>query len=328
MKEKLNLLKSKALQEISSANSFEKIENLRIRLLGRKSGELTLLFQGLPKLPLQERKEAGQLANEIKKSLEQALLEKENYLKKGGGKVSKNWLDVTAPAILPPIGHTHPLTRVINEAKDIFRYLGFTSVDGPEAELDEYNFQKLLLHKDHPARDVQSTYYISEEVLLRTQTSPMQIRYMERHKPPIRIISPGRVYRRDAIDATHLPGFFQMEGLLVDDQTSLTHLIGVLTFFCKRLFGENVKTRVYGHHFPYTEPSIEMEVYHEKSKKWLEILGAGMVHPNVLRNVDIDPEVYRGWAFGMGPDRLAMIRYGIDDIRHFYNGDLRFLEQF
>jgi phenylalanyl-tRNA synthetase alpha chain len=328
MEGKLKELKTKALKEIESVNTPKEVENLRIKYLGRKSGQLTLLLKKIPTLKIEERKTVGQLANEVKRSVEEALGAKESQLNQGRVEVKKAWLDVTAPAILPSVGHPHPLTKVIEEAKDIFRYLGFTSVEGPEAESDEYNFQKLLLHKDHPARDVQSTYYLSEEILLRTQTSPMQIRYMETHRPPIRIISPGRVYRRDAIDATHLPGFYQMEGLLVDQQASLSDLIGVLNFFVKRIFGEKTKMRVYGHHFPYTEPSIEAEVYHEKLGRWIEILGAGMVHPEVLRNVNLDPDQFRGWAFGMGPDRLAMIKYGIDDMRLFYNGDLRFLKQF
>jgi phenylalanyl-tRNA synthetase alpha chain len=319
-------LKKEALKAIESAKSAVEIEALRLKYLGRKNGLVTKLTEQLPKLKIEDKRTFGPLINDLKKTIEQCLSSQKPTTQLTNNQV----FDITAPAQKPASGHLHPTTQVINEIKDIFRYLGFSFVDGPEVELDLYNFQKLRLHPDHPARDTQQTYYLTEDqkVLLRTHTSPMQIRYMESHKPPIRILSPGRAFRRDQIDSTHLPAFYQLEGLLVDQDTKMTDLIGVLEFFAKRMFGRSAKVRVYGHNFPYTEPSIELEVFYPKLNKWVELLGAGMVHPEVLTNAGVDPEIYRGWAFGMGPERIAMLKYGIEDIRHFYSGDLRFLNQF
>jgi len=323
-------LAKEAESEIKKADSFE-LETLRIKYLGRKQGIITELFKEIPSLSLAQKKklvpQLNKLKNEVESLLANAVVEsrQEAKIKKVSNSVSDS--DPTVPGIKPQVGHEHPTIKVINEIKEIFHYLGFGWQDGPEVEFDLYNFQKLRLHKDHPARDTQQTYYLSEETLLRTQTSNMQIRYMEAHKPPIRMLFPGRVYRREQIDATHLPSFYQVEGLLVDDKTTMTDLIGSLDFFARKLFGEKTKIRVYGHHFPYTEPSIEIEVLHS-SGRWLEILGAGMIHPEVLKNCGIDPKKYRGWAFGMGPERIAMLKYGIEDIRLFYSGEMAFLGEF
>lgn len=321
-------------QELKGTSSQEQVEQLRIKYLGRKNGIITELFSEIPKLPLKQKRELVPLLTKLKTDVEKLL---EGKLANSSQKREKIAFerpnqdiflsDPTIPSPKPELGHRHPTLKVIDEIKEIFHYLGFGWSDGPEVELDLYNFQKLRLHKDHPARDTQQTYYITEELLLRTQTSSMQIRYMEGHKPPMRMLFPGRTYRREQIDATHLPAFYQVEGLLVDKKTTMTDLIGVLDFFVKKMFGANSKIRVYGHHFPYTEPSIEIEVLY-KGGKWLEILGAGMVHPEVLKNCNIDPKIYRGWAFGMGPERIAMLKYGIEDIRLFYSNDLNFLEQF
>ena len=305
---------------IPNANKNE-LEQLRIRLLGGK-GELAKISKSAPNVDKTQRAEVGKTLNEVKRYIEDLIENRQKELSQGREK--KQLVDVTLPGIQPQFGDFHPISKIIYEVTDIFRYLGFSVAKGPEIELDEINFQKLRLDKTHPSRDTQETYYLSDELLLRVHTSSVQIRYMQTHKPPIRIISPGRVYRRDRIDATHLPSFYQIEGLLVDRDSKLTDLLGTLSFFVKRLFGEDRKVRFYGHNFPYTEPSLEVEVQ-DKSGKWLEILGCGMVHPEVLQNCNIDPEKYRGWAFGMGADRLAMLKYGITDIRLLYSGDLRFL---
>lgn len=324
----LNKIEKEAIQEIEKVSSTNEVEVLRVKYLGRKQGLITELFKELPKLSLEEKREFAPKLNRLKKNLEKLLIQKEKLSSRHSPKEGKlsQYFDPSLPGEKPPVGHAHPALLVIDEIKDIFRYLGFSWVDGPEVETDEYNFQKLRLHPDHPARDTQQTYYVGEN-LLRTHTSSMQVRYLENHKPPVRVLFPGRVYRREAIDATHLPGFLQLEGLLVDTEAKMTDLIGILDYFAKRLFGEKTQTRVYGHHFPYTEPSIEVEVLY-KGKKWLEILGAGMVHPEVIKNAGLDPKKYRGWAFGMGPERIAMLKYGIEDIRLFYSSDLRFLRQF
>ncbi len=325
-KDDIEALLQAAKKDFDTAVNPEDIEKLKIKYLGRKQGLINKLTEELPKLSLEDKRTFGPLINNLKKTIEDLLTSQ----KPTNHSTNQPTFDLSQPAKRPLVGHLHPTTQVISEIKDIFRYLGFSFVDGPEAELDLYNFQKLRLHPDHPARDTQQTYYLTDnqKVLLRTHTSNMQVRYMEKHAPPLRILSPGRVYRRDQIDATHLPAFYQLEGLLVDKDTKMTDLIGVLDFFAKRMFGSGSKIRIYGHNFPYTEPSIELEVYYPKLKKWVEMLGAGMVHPEVLSNAGIDSKTYRGWAFGMGPERIAMLKYGIEDIRHFYSGDLRFLNQF
>jgi phenylalanyl-tRNA synthetase alpha chain len=331
----LRKTKKKAIADLGKIKNQKELEDFRILYLGRKSGILTQVASELPKLSDIQKRKIGPDFNTFKKELTNLVEKKSKTLptvakpemKKGQVETKGLPFDPSEPGSEAILGKSHPLTKIVEEVKSIFHYLGFSWVDGPEVESDLYNFQKLLIAKDHPSRDVQQTYYLDKDLLLRTHTSPMQIRYMEGHKPPLRIISPGRCYRRDMPDATHSPDFLQVEGLLVDEKSSLTDLIGVLDFFVKRMFGPKTRVRFYGHDFPYTEPSIEVEVYHKK-QGWIEILGSGMVHPQVLENSNIDPAKYRGWAFGMGPNRLAMLKFGIDDIRNLYNGDLRFLEQF
>ncbi|HSX57923.1 MAG TPA: phenylalanine--tRNA ligase subunit alpha [Candidatus Saccharimonadales bacterium] len=319
----------KELKEASKQiNSPEELEELRVKFLGRKQGLITNLYKEIPKLKIEDKKELVPLLNKLKSEAESLLTDKIVSKEKPARALATfSTEDLTIPGKKPSYGHAHPTIKIINEIKEIFHPLGFGWLDGPEIEFDLYNFQKLRLHKDHPARDLQQTYYLSDEILLRTQTSTMQIRYMEKNNPPIRMLFPGRVYRVEQLDSTHLPAFYQVEGLLVDEKIGLTDLLGTLEYFAKKMFGEEAKIRVYGHHFPYTEPSIEVEVLH-KSGKWIEIMGAGMVHPEVLKNVGIDPKKYRGFAFGMGPERIAMLKYGIDDIRLFYQNQLEFLEQF
>lgn len=314
-------LEREAQEKLKQATSQKEIEDLRIAYLGKK-GKVAAISHTLPTLSSEEKAEIGRNLNAIKTNLE--LLFSQSLQSFRQVSPTKTFFDPTMPGTTYPLGAMHPISKVIYEVTDIFRYLGFSVASGPEIELDEINFQKLRLYPTHPSRDTQETYYLSEEILLRVHTSSVQIRYMQEHEPPIRIISPGRVYRRDRIDATHLPSFFQIEGLLVDDCSKLTDLLGTLSFFVKRLFGESRKVRFYGHNFPYTEPSLEVEVLSEEGK-WLEILGSGMVHPEVLENCGIDSKKYRGWAFGMGADRLAMLKYGIHDIRNLYSGDIRFL---
>ncbi|OGY26377.1 MAG: phenylalanine--tRNA ligase subunit alpha [Candidatus Woykebacteria bacterium RBG_16_44_10] len=324
METSLDKIFPKFQEEIRQAKNSAEVEKLRVKYLGRKSGILSKITQQIPKLPLSQRVGMGTKVKNIKSLIEKTLAsrypQQQEYQ-------SETRSDVTTPGKIFETGRIHPLTQVIEEIKEIFHYLGFIWTDGPEVENDAYNFQKLNIPPDHPARDTQQTYYLSNNLLLRTHTSNMQVRYLEKHKPPVRALFPGRVYRRDMPDSTHLPSFYQLEGLLVDETASMTDLLGSLDFFARSFFGKRSKIRVYGHHFPYTEPSIEVEVFHPK-KGWIEILGAGMVHPNVLKNAQISPSMYRGWAFGMGPDRLVMLKYGIDDIRILYNNDLRFLNQF
>lgn len=317
----LTNLKNEALALIGETKDRQELEELRIKFVGRK-GEINKLLQSIPSLSREERVSFGRDVNDAKQAIELALSERERQL--SFAPVKTDFFDPTVPGIKPDLGTLHPITKIMNEVEDIFRRFGFSVATGPEVEWDEINFQKLRLGPDHPSRDTQETYYFDEKRLLRVHTSSVQIRYMTDHKPPIRIISPGRVYRRDNIDATHLPSFHQIEGILVDDRTTLTDLLGMLEHTTKQLFGPERKVRFYGHNFPYTEPSLEVEVENEKGE-WLEIVGCGMVHPEVLENCDIDSKKYQGWAFGMGADRLAMLKYGIDDIRLLYGGDVRFL---
>ena len=337
MKETLEQIRSDALNEISAPDADP--EELRVRFLGKK-GKLTAVLRGMGSLSAEERPVIGQLANEVRSALENALNEKAAELKekKLERQLRHEKLDVTMPGSALPMGHQHPLTRVQREMEDIFVGMGYEVVEGPEVEYDYYNFEALNIPKDHPARDTQDTFYITDNILLRSQTSPVQVRVMEKQKPPIRVISPGRVYRSDALDATHSPLFHQMEGLVVDKGITMSDLKGTLETFAKKMFGENTNIRFRPHHFPFTEPSAEVDVSCFacggkgcrvcKGEGWIEILGAGMVHPFVLSNCGIDPEVYSGFAFGMGIERVAMKHYGIDDIRLFYENDRRFLEQF
>ena len=339
MKQKLELIREAAQQELAAADTAQAIDALRVKYLGKK-GELTAILKQMGQLSAEERPAMGQLANEVRSSIEQILNDRLTVLnaelqKK---KLIEETLDVTMPGEHPALGAKHPLTVVLDEIKEIFIGMGFDIVSGPEVEYDYYNFEALNIPKDHPARDTQDTFYITDNILLRTQTSPVQVRVMEKQQPPIRIISPGRVYRSDAVDATHSPLFHQIEGLVVDKGITMSDLKGTLEAFVKRLYGEDSVVRFRPHHFPFTEPSAEVDVQcfacHGKGCRlckgegWIEILGAGMVHPNVLRNCGIDPEVYSGFAFGMGVERIAMKHYGIDDMRLLYENDVRFLEQF
>ncbi len=340
MKETLNKIKVEALEAISSPETDDAaLEALRIKYLGKK-GELTAVLRGMGQLSAEERPIVGQIANEVRAEIETAIGEKKSALKEKALEAAlvAEKLDVTVPGKAQKIGHRHPLTLVQRDMEEIFIGMGFSIAEGPEVEYDYYNFQALNIPENHPARDTQDTFYITDKILLRSQTSPVQARVMEQQKPPIRIISPGRVYRSDAMDATHSPLFHQMEGLVVDKGITMGDLKGMLESFAKVEFGEETRIRFRPHHFPFTEPSAEVDISCFmcggkgcrlcKGEGWIEILGAGMVHPNVLRNCGIDPEVYSGFAFGMGVERIAMLKYHVDDIRHFYENDVRFIEQF
>jgi len=336
MKQDLEQLASEALQEISSAADAESLEQIRVRYLGRK-GRLTLQLRQVGQLPAKERPAMGQLTNQVKSRLEKALEERKQSLA-GARHGPQDTLDITLPGRRPWVGRCHPLTKVTREMVDIFRSLGFGVALGPEVETDYYNFGALNFPPDHPARDMQDTYYLGQDILLRTHTSPVQIRVMEQQKPPVRVVVPGRVYRNEEINARSYTVFYQVEGLAVDRGVTFGDLKGVLTCFVEQFFGPRTKLRFRPHFFPFTEPSAEVDISCFlcsgegcrvcKGTGWLEILGAGMVDPAVLQAVDYDPEIYSGFAFGMGVDRIAMLRYGINDIRLFYENDLRFLRQF
>ncbi len=344
MKEKLYQIQSMAEEEIkvaceSAENKSEALENIRVKYLGKK-GELTAVLRGMGALSAEERPLVGQLANEVRakveKLLEESKKEIEAYELEQALKAEE--IDVTMPGKPFEAGRLHPITQVTNEMLDIFTGLGFSIADGPEVEFDHYNFEMLNIPKNHPARDTQDTFYINENIVLRTQTSPVQARIMEKTQPPIRIVSPGRVYRSDAVDATHSPLFHQMEGLVVDKGITMADLKGTLELFAKKLYGEDAKIRLRPHHFNFTEPSAEVDVCCFacngkgcrlcKGEGWIEILGAGMVHPKVLKNCGIDPEIYSGFAFGVGIERVVMRRYNITDLRLFFENDVRFLKQF
>ena len=339
MKEQLKAISGAAAEALRRANKLEKLEELRIQFLGKK-GELTAVMKGMGKLSPEERPVIGQLANEVRSRIEQALEEKKSVLEAEvqNAKMKRERLDVTMPGRRTAEGGKHPLLTVLDDLKDIFIGMGFTIAEGPEVELDYYNFEALNIPKDHPARDTQDTFYINENLVLRSQTSPVQVRTMENQKPPIRIIAPGRVYRSDAVDATHSPVFHQVEGLVVDKGITMADLKGTLEIFVKKLYGEETRLRFRPHHFPFTEPSAEVDISCFncggegcsvcKGEGWIEILGCGMVHPRVLKNCGIDPEEYSGFAFGIGLERVAMFRYDVDDMRMFFENDVRFLKQF
>ena len=339
MKEQLAQIKERALEGLAACTTMRELEDLRVQVLGKK-GELTGILKQMGKLSPEERPVIGQLANEVRQDLEQKLDEYKAALreKQLNEQLEAERIDVTMPGRPFELGSMHPLSAVLEEIEEIFLGMGFDIAEGPEVETDYYNFEALNLPKDHPARDTQDTFYISENILLRTQTSPVQVRVMEQQKPPIRVISPGRVYRSDAVDATHSPLFHQIEGLVVDKGITCADLKGTLEAFAKCLYGEDSVVRFRPHHFPFTEPSAEVDVQcfscHGKGCRlckgegWIEILGCGMVHPKVLQNCNIDPEVYSGFAFGMGLERVVMRRYNIDDLRLFYENDVRFLHQF
>lgn len=339
MREQLEKIRSTAFEELGSVTARAELDALRVKYLGKK-GELTAVLKQMGKLSAEERPVMGQLANEIRASIEAQITKSEAELKEKETleRLKNETIDVTMPGKVKKLGHKHPLSIVLDEVKDIFMGMGFDIAEGPEVELDYYNFEALNIPKDHPARDTQDTFYISDNIVLRTQTSPVQIRVMENQKPPIRIIAPGRVYRSDAVDATHSPLFHQIEGLVVDKNITMADLKGTLEMFAKRLYGEDTKIRLRPHHFPFTEPSCEIDVSCFrcggkgcpmcKGEGWIEILGGGMVHPKVLKNGGIDPETYSGFAFGVGLERLVMFRFNIDDMRLLYENDMRFLSQF
>lgn len=322
LKERVEALRKNFRDALSSVGDLEGLERLRVRFLGRK-GEITLLFKLLKELSPDERREAGSLLNTLKEEVQEALNLKREELKKVRGREK---IDLTLPGREYPLGGIHPLTAVLEELIDIFVGLGFTVEEGPEIEWDFYNFEALNIPPHHPARDMWSTLFITEKMMLRTHTSPVQIRVMERKKPPLRFISPGRVYRKDAFDASHSPAFYQLEGLYVDRKVTFSDLKGTLEVFARELFGPETRVKFVPSYFPFTEPSAEMSV--NWGKGWLELVGCGMVHPAVFRAVGLDPEEWTGYAFGVGVDRVAMIKLGIDDIRLFYENDLRFLRRY
>ncbi len=339
MKSQLEAIRAAATEEIAKVSSKTDLDALKVRFLGKK-GELTAILKQMGKLSPEERPVMGQLANEVRSFIEEKIEERSAEIKvlETAQKLKEETIDVTMPGKVKPLGHKHPLSIVLDEVKEIFMGMGFDVATGPEVEWDYYNFEALNIPKGHPARDTQDTFYITENMLLRTQTSPVQIRVMENNQPPIRIIAPGRVYRSDAVDATHSPLFHQIEGLVVDKGITMGDLKGNLEAFAKRLYGNDTKIRLRPHHFPFTEPSCEIDVSCFrcggkgcpmcKGEGWIEILGGGMVHPKVLKNGGIDPEVYSGFAFGVGLERLVMFRFNIDDMRLLYENDMRFLGQF
>ncbi len=344
--QQLEELKQKALGELSGASDANELEAWRIRYLGKK-GKLSGTLRSLSGLPITERKDVGAAANRLKADLESSLERKKQALERQlRQSVAQERLDVTLPGCSLPIGRLHPVTQVIDEIGEIFVSMGFQVLEGPEVEWDYYNFEALNIPEEHPARDMMATLWVDYKtdsgdrhpMLLRTHTSPMQIRVMEKVNPPLRVVVPGKVYRYEATDATHIPMFYQIEGFAVDKGITMADLKGTLYEFARRFFGQDRKVRFRCDYFPFVEPGVEMAiecaVCHGSgcrlcgSSGWIEILGAGMVHPKVLERVNIDPEVYSGFAFGMGIERIPMLRYGIDDIRLFYSSDLRFLRQF
>ena len=341
MKKLLQDLKDASLSAISDADSIDVLENLRVKYLGKK-GELTAILKQMGSLSAEERPVIGQLANEVREALTNSIDTKRDELaeKMLEMRLRSEKIDVTMPGKAVTIGKKYPLNTVLDEAKDIFISMGFTIVDGPEIEYADYNFTKLNHASGHPARDRQDTFYFTDDdrVLLRTQTSPVQVRVMETHPLPIRILSPGRVYRKDEVDATHSPMFHQIEGLVIDKGITMGDLKGTLNTLVRKLYGENAVTRFRPHHFPFTEPSCEVDIQCFecggkgcrvcKGEGWIEILGAGMVHPNVLEGCGIDSKVYSGFAFGVGLERITMRRFDISDLRLVFENDVRFLSQF
>ena len=339
MKQKLEEIKSLGLSAIKDAVDEKEIDEIRVRILGKK-GELTAILKQMGGLSPEERPIIGQLANKIRSELEQAIETAAKSFKQKAEelKLKKETIDITMPSKAAVSGGLHPLNTVLNDMIDIFQSMGFDVVDGPEVETDHYNFEALNVPADHPARDMQDTFYLAENLLLRTQTSAAQIRTMENRKPPIKIICPGRVYRADEVDATHSPVFHQIEGLVVDKNITMCDLKGVLEQFAHEIYGKDTEVKFRPSFFPFTEPSVEVDVTCSECKGkgcrvckgsgWIEILGAGMVHPKVLRSCGIDPEEYSGFAFGIGLDRLTTTRYKISDIRLLFENDLRFLKQF
>ena len=341
MKEKLEQIRTEALAALAGAKDAQELDGLRVKYLGKK-GELTAVLKMMGSLSAEERPVMGQLANEVREALTEALVQRQKAIEEAAlnQRLEDEKLDVTIPGKRPELGHKHPMSIALDELKEIFIGMGFQVAEGPEIELAEYNFTKLNTEEGHPAREWGDTFYIKEDssLLLRTQTSPMQVRVMEQQKPPIRIIAPGRVYRKDEVDATHSPMFHQVEGLVIDKGITMADLKGTLNAFVEALYGKGTKTRFRPHHFPFTEPSCEVDVQCHacggkgcrvcKGEGWIELLGAGMVHPKVLEGCGIDTDVYSGFAFGIGVERMAMRRFSITDLRLIFENDMRFLSQF
>lgn len=339
MKEQLEAIRAKAADELSAIKNSKALDDLRVKYLGKK-GALTAILKQMGKLTAEDRPVMGQLANAVRADIEAAVSAKQAELSQLAmlARLKSETIDVTLPGKAQKMGSLHPLSIVENEIKEIFLGMGFEIADGPEVEYDYYNFEALNLPPDHPARDTQDTFYITDKILLRTQTSSVQVHVMENKKPPIRVIAPGRVFRSDAVDATHSPLFHQIEGLVVDKGITMADLKGTLELLMKRLYGEDCTIRLRPHHFPFTEPSAEVDVMcfncHGKgcrickNEGFIELLGAGMVHPKVLEGCGIDSNVYSGFAFGLGLERIVMRRYNISDMRLLFENDYRFLEQF
>ncbi|MFR9163334.1 MAG: phenylalanine--tRNA ligase subunit alpha [Lachnospiraceae bacterium] len=339
MKEQLEKIKSEALAKIDASDALEKLNEIRVAYLGKK-GELTTVLKSMKDVDPEERPKVGQMVNEVRALIEERLEETKTALarKAREEQMKREVIDVTLPAKKANTGHKHPNTIALEEVERIFVGMGYEVVEGPEVEYDLYNFEKLNIPKGHPARDEQDTFYINDSILLRSQTSPVQARVMEKQKPPIRMIAPGRVFRSDEVDATHSPSFHQIEGLVIDKHITFADLKGTLAEFARELFGEDTKVKFRPHHFPFTEPSAEVDVScfkcggkgcrFCKGSGWIEILGCGMVHPHVLEMCGIDPEEYTGFAFGVGLERIALLKYEIDDMRLLYENDIRFLKQF
>ncbi len=339
MKKQLHEIHDSALKMLSSAEGIKELDEIKVKLLGKK-GELTAILKGMKDLSNEERPIIGQIANEIRNDIEAKIDEAKTRLAEleMSHRLESESIDVTMPGKSVELGHKHPMTTVIDEIISIFIGMGYSVAEGPEVEKDYYNFEALNIPKNHPARDEQDTFYISDDIVLRTQTSPVQVRTMENGKLPIRVVCPGKVYRSDNVDATHSPIFHQLEGLVVDEGITMGDLKGALAVFAKELFGNDVKVRFRPHHFPFTEPSAEMDVTCFacggkgcrvcKGEGYIELLGCGMVHPKVLKMSGIDPDRYSGFAFGMGLERVAMQRYGITDLRLLFENDVKFLKQF
>ena len=339
MKEKIAEIEKKSTQEIENCTTQKELNELKVKYLGKK-GELTTVLRGMGALSPEERPVIGSLVNQVRDKLNELFTEKEETFKKKEleKRLLTEKIDITEPSKKIELGSLHPITQIIKEVEEIFLGMGYKIADGPEVEKAIYNFDKLNTPPDHPARDIQDTFYITDDVVLRSQTSPVQARVMENQKPPIKIICPGAVYRSDSVDATHSPVFHQIEGLVVDKNISMTDLKGTLEMFAKKCLGENTKIRFRPHHFPFTEPSAEADVSCFvcggkgcrvcKGEGWIELLGCGMVHPNVFKNCGIDPDEYTGFAFGFGVERIAMAKFGIEDMRLLFENDVRFLKQF
>ena len=333
MKERLESIKQEAIKQIQASDVPEKLNDVRVKFLGKK-GELTAVLKGMKDVAPEERPKVGQLVNETRAAIEELLDETKKKMDAAirEEKLKQEVIDVTLPSKKNTVGHRHPNTIALEEVERIFIGMGYEVVEGPEVEYDKYNFEMLNIPANHPAKDEQDTFYINKDIVLRTQTSPVQARIMETGQMPIRMIAPGRVFRSDEVDATHSPSFHQVEGLVVDKGITFADLKGTLEVFVKKMLGENSKLRFRPSYFPFTEPSFEVDFMSSDlgklSDRWIEIMGCGMVDPNVLKNVGLDPDAYSGYAFGLGVERVAMLMHSIDDIRHFYTNDVRFLRQF